>query len=352
MKTYILIFLLLVTLLSFGCSTPSESGGGNSTQGEWLIPRDEVFDGGPGQDGIPALVYPDLEHAQAIKYLNDNDLVIGVKIGEEVRAYPHLILDWHEIINDEINGSKFAVTYCPLTGTGIGWDRILNGSETTFGVSGLLYNSNLIPYDRATGSRWSQMLMKSVNGSLIGTTVKTIPVIETSWRTWKLMYPNSKVVSKLTGYSRSYGVYPYGDYKTNNNNFLFPFSPKDSRLPSKERIFGILVDGKAVAFTFNFFSTINIFNTSINDVPVVVFGNKGLNLAFAYERNFNGNVLEFNLTSNPLPALMRDNFGNIWNAFGEAIEGPDKGAKLKPVISFISYWFAWAAFYPETDIRN
>ncbi len=352
MKTYIKIIIFYFLIILSACSTPSESGDGNSAQGKWLIPRDEVYDGGPGQDGIPALVNPGFEHAQSVDYLKNDDLVIGIKIGDETRAYPHIILDWHEIINDEINGSKFAITYCPLTGSGIGWNRIINGNETTFGVSGLLYNSNLIPYDRATGSRWSQMLMKAVNGSLMGTDIKTVPVIETTWQTWKMMYPNSKVVSKLTGFSRSYGVYPYGDYKTNNNNFLFPYSPKDSRLPSKERVFGILIDSKAVAFTFNFFSTINIFNTTVNDVPVVVYGNKNLNLAFAYERKNNGKLLEFNLANSSPSAIMQDNFGNIWNVFGEAIEGPDKGAKLKPVISFISYWFAWAAFYPGTELRN
>ncbi len=344
-------FILILIILINNCTTPSETDT-NNTQGEWLIPQDEVFDGGPGQDGIPALTNPDVESAQTVTYLKDDDLVIGVKSGNEVRAYPHIILDWHEIINDNLENLSVAVTYCPLTGSAIGWNRLINGSETTFGVSGLLYNSNLIPYDRATGSRWSQMLMKSVNGKLIGQIINTVQVIETNWKTWKSMYPNSKVVTKNTGYNRSYGFYPYGDYKTNDNNFLFPVSHKDNRLPFKERVLGILVNGSAIAFTFDFFDTINISNFDFAGVPIVIYGSKEKNIAFAYKRELNGNILEFNITDKPLPAVMQDNFGNVWNIFGEAIEGPDKGEKLNNVVSFISYWFAWAAFYPETELKR
>ncbi len=344
--------ILIIIILTFSeCSQPSENPQ-SSVDGEWLIPQNEVFDGGPGQDRIPALTNPVIEPVQNITYLKDDDLVIGVKNDNNIRAYPHVILDWHEIINDNVGNLSVAVTYCPLTGSAIGWNRILNGSETIFGVSGLLYNSNLIPYDRATGSRWSQMLMKSVNGSLIGKNIKTETVVETTWKTWKEMYPESKVVSKNTGYSRSYGFYPYGDYKTNNNNLLFPVSHKDNRLPAKERVFGILINGDAFAFTFDFFNTINLTNTTLSNVPVVIYGNKEKNLAIAYESTVGNKVLNFNLTDKNLPAVFKDDLGNVWNIFGEAIEGPDKGTKLKPVTAFISYWFAWAAFYPDTELKK
>ena len=98
--------------------------------------------------------------------MSEVELVVGIVIDGHARAYPHKILDWHEIINDKIGNTAFAITYCPLTGTALGWDRTVNGTETTFGVSGLLYNTNLIPYDRLTGSYWSQMLSKSIRGSL------------------------------------------------------------------------------------------------------------------------------------------------------------------------------------------
>ena len=138
-------------------------GGGDGSPG-WLIPVGEVFDGGPGKDGIPALSNPQLVASSEVSFLGDGDLVIGVVIGGVARAYPHVILDWHEIINDQVGGEAYSLTYCPLTGSGIGWDRALSANATTFGVSGKLYNSNLIPYDRETDSYWSQMKLQCVFG--------------------------------------------------------------------------------------------------------------------------------------------------------------------------------------------
>ena len=106
--------------------------------GDWLIPSSEVFNGGPGKDGIPALLNPELGRLSNINYMENEDLVLGFVLNNEARAYPHKILDWHEIINDNIQGNDIVVTYCPLTGTGIGWDQFLHGKSSTFGVSGLL----------------------------------------------------------------------------------------------------------------------------------------------------------------------------------------------------------------------
>src|SRR3990172_4124896 len=161
MKNLAYMILLASILFTYGCDELNSDS--TEVPGDWLIPKDQIFDGGPGKDGIPALTNPQFASALSTSYLNNNDLVLIIKIGGEIRIYPHPILDWHEIINDDISGTKFTLTYCPLTGSGIAWNRVINGKETTFGVSGLLYNSNLIPYDRASNSNWSQMKMLSVN---------------------------------------------------------------------------------------------------------------------------------------------------------------------------------------------
>ena len=116
--------------------------------------------------------------------MDPDDLVIAIQTGEGVKAYSHPVLDWHEIANDELPaGKNLALTYCPLTGTAIGWNNDINGEKTTFGVSGLLYNSNLMPYDRASNSTWSQMSHKCVNGALIGTEIETFHLIEMNFNT-------------------------------------------------------------------------------------------------------------------------------------------------------------------------
>lgn len=133
-------FLFVITFLIIihtGCDTV-ESTKTNNTSGDWLLKENEIFDGGPGKDGIPALESPNFTDVTSIRYLTDNDLVLIAKINGEIKIYPHPILDWHEIINDGIGGTKYAITYCPLTGSGISWNRTIDGVETTFGVSTIL----------------------------------------------------------------------------------------------------------------------------------------------------------------------------------------------------------------------
>ena len=143
------IGLSLLLIIGMGCN--DEEGG------VWSIPNEQVLDGGPGKDGIPSVDNPIFYDISQNTVYEEEDLVVGYKRDTAARAYPHVVLDWHEIVNDEINGFPMTITYCPLTGTAIGWDRTIDGNVTTFGVSGLLYNSNLIPYDRRTNSNWSQM---------------------------------------------------------------------------------------------------------------------------------------------------------------------------------------------------
>jgi len=222
------------------------------SDGAWLIPSSEIRDGGPGKDGIPYLIKPQMKNALTISYLKDHDLILGTKRDGEVRGYPHPILDWHEIINDNSGDESYSITYCPLTGTGIGWNRNFNNQVNLFGVSGLLYNTNLLPYDRNTDSYWSQIRMECVYGDLKGEKIKTYPVVEMNWRTWKTMFPDSKVVSRDTGHSRNYGNYPYGSYKT-NNSLIFPVDIVDQRLSKKEIVHGIVINDKAKVYRFSDF---------------------------------------------------------------------------------------------------
>lgn len=351
--SYCLCFMGLSFLAS--CSDVGQDSvpGGNSSA-EWLIPSSEVFDGGPGKDGIPSIDKPKFSDVSGIDFLSDNDLVIGIKVGNEVRAYSHSILDWHEIVNDKIGNLPIAINYCPLTGTGIGWKREIKGQETTFGVSGLLYNTNLILYDRKTDSRWSQMLLTSVNGEMIGAEADTYPVVETTWKTWKTLFPNSKVLNKNTGFSRNYGVYPYGSYRTNHDLLIFPVSRDDNRLPRKERGLGIILGGRAKFYSLQSFGvgTVQVVQDQFFERELVLAGSAGQNFLVVFERRLpDGTLLDFQASSQVgQPIVMTDSEGNQWNIFGEAVAGPRQGTQLKPLESYIGYWFAWATFYPDIQI--
>ena len=332
----------------------NNSNGNNNNNNEWLIPKSEVFDGGPGKDGIPALTEPLFIGAGAANYVSDDDLVLGYVVGDEARAYPHSILDWHEIINDQIGGVNISVTYCPLTGTGIGWNREINGKVTSFGVSGLLYNSNLIPYDRETDSNWSQIRLDCVNGNLSGTEIETYALVETTWKTWKEMYPDTKVVSSSTGYNRSYGVYPYGSYRTNHDYLIFPVANKDNRFENKDRVHGIVMKGNARVYPLTAFGNeVQVIQDQFEGEDFVVAGNGEDNFAVSFLRDpGDGTLLSFTAVQDQYPVVMTDGEGNQWDVLGTAVSGPRQGTRLTHARSFIGYWFSFAAFYPEVSIHG
>ncbi len=329
-------------MLLISCSTKD-----NPAPRRWLIPEGQVRDGGPGKDGIPSVDNPSFITIDEVDFLADDDLVVGMYYNGHAKAYPHPILDWHEIVNDDFDDRSFALTYCPLTGTGIAWNRMVDGQLTTFGVSGKLYNNNLLPYDRRTDSYWSQLKLECVNGELIGTSPEVFSTLETTWATWKKMYPNSKILSKNTGFSRNYGVYPYGNYKTDNNYFLFPNSPQDDRLPSKERVLGVLNNGNNKVYSINLFETPRVIYDQLGADEIMVIGSKPDHFIVAfYKKDIEGFMVDLG----DLPILGTDASGNVLTVSGRIIAGPENGAQLLQPVSFMGYWFAFGAFYRDIAI--
>ena len=356
MRKEVLLAPMVIGLSLWSCESGTDETGSLKSSGlkdgEWSIPVSEVRDGGPGKDGIPALADPEFIGIDEATYLKEHDLVIGFAKGDVSRAYPHSILDWHEIVNDRVEDINISVTYCPLTGTGIGWDREIDGNVTTFGVSGLLYNSNLIPYDRETGSNWTQIGLECVNGSLIGAKAKTHVLVETTWKTWKEMYPASMVLSKSTGYSRNYGHYPYGQYRTDHDYFIFPVANKDDRRPNKERVHGIVYNGTSRVYPMGSFGDqVTVVEDEIYGEAFVVVGSKVDNFAVSFFRDpGDGTILTFCGVQNQYPVVMTDAEGSSWDVFGRALTGPREGTQLAHANSFMGYWFSFAAFYPDVSV--
>ena len=352
-KTF--IYLLILILVST-CSTSNDAID-NSSQGDqgnggdnsnWSIPIAEVKDGGPGKDGIPSIDNPQFLNVNQIDFLTDDDLIIGTINGDVVKAYPHPILDWHEVINDEINNNSVTINYCPLTGTAFGWKSETNGTKSTFGVSGLLYNANLILYDRNTDSNWSQIRLECVNGDLIGDKPELINIVETNWKTWKTLYPNSKILSTDTGFSRNYNNYPYGPYKVSQTYFIFQPSIFNDALPNKERIYAIIDNDESKVYQFTDFENGNIIKDSFKSINYLVIGDE--NVIKAFKLTSDQSDLNFTYNFNNSESFFDDNEGNKWSVFGKAIEGPRTGEQLTPAKSVISYWFAIAVFYPNPEI--
>lgn len=227
---------------------------------DWLVSSDFIFTGA-GMDAIPAIEEPTFSDLQSSVHdvdvsldIADDELCILVNIGNEYRAYPHNVLDWHEIVNDVVGGEAISIVYCPLTGSASIWSRVINGELTTFGVSGLLYNNNIIPYDRKTNSRWSQVYNQSVSGSLKGEAITSFGYIQAPWSELKKLNVSIALLSKETGYSRDYNEYPYGDYRENNDFILFPSSHVEERIANKEQTFLAIKNGSVKAYPLSVFS--------------------------------------------------------------------------------------------------
>lgn len=354
-KILIFILSLIITAACSTSETPSEqltgtpgspNGSGDDTNppsrvnGSWLIPKDQVRDGGPGKDGIPSIDFPQFIPVNEVTFLSDDDLVVGVMHNGVPKAYPHRILDWHEVVNDE----DLAINYCPLTGTAFVWEA----KDVDFGVSGLLYNSNLIMYDRNTDSNWSQLGLQCVNGEEIGERPTLLKLVETDWKTWKSLYPNTQVLSLKTGFPRDYTVYPYGDYKTNHERLIFSVSPTNDALPSKQRVFTLVNRGSSKAYKFSDLSGGKAFKDTFSFADYVIVGNQSI--ANAFELNENQKHLNFEYSYAGSNEFFKDDEGNTWNIFGEAIDGPRKGEELGTASAVVSFWFAVAAFYPNIEI--
>ncbi len=361
------IFFIAIfsSLLILSCSDSSSIGDNNNDnsnnnnnpppsndRGPWSIDQSKVFDGGPGKDGIPALINPNVTLASEDNFLNNNDLVIGLKYSNQIVAFPHKILDYHEIINVDLNtGHSIAITYCPLTGTGVGWNRDFDGTNTTFGVSGLLYKNNLIPYDRETDSYWSQLKLECVNGKLLKQLPETTSLPEMRWAVWKKLYPESRVVSTNTGHSRNYGVSPYGDYPTNNEYFIFPTEPLKNFIDAKERVHTIIADDTAIVYRFLNFGRGLIITDTFAGKNIIVVGNEDFIVSFELDESTSN--LEFVYSYDDTEIILSDNEGNNWNLFGEALSGPRKGAFLKAAeTSMMAYYFSIENFYPNVVIYN
>lgn len=356
MRLSLLLFPILTFYLAINACKSDPDSPTPDIDRDWLIPANQVRDGGPGKDGIPSIdnpVFVSISEAEA--FLDGEDLVVGVRQGNTVRAYPHIILDWHEIVNDNIDDHFFSLIYCPLTGSATAWDREHQGKLSSFGVSGLLYNTNIIPYDRETDSNWSQMRLECVNGERSGESPESYQVIETSWATWKNMYPNSEILSTNTGFNRSYGSYPYGGYRT-NSQIIFPVENLDERLHAKDRALAVIIDGQAKGYPLSAFETetdetIRVIEETVGGQDLVIVGSVINNIAAAYQRTLpNGTILSFEAAKSGGAAMLRDQEGTEWDAFGVGVSGPRQGERLARVESFTAYWFAWGTFYPDLEL--
>ena len=345
-----------------------------AAQGEWrtdfskhTVPLEEIVSGGPPKDGIPAIDEPRfVTPADADRWIDDKEPVVVVVHEGDARAYPYQVLIWHEIVNDVVGGLPLAITYCPLCNTALVFVRRHDGEVLDFGTTGRLRHSDLVMYDRQTESWWQQATGEAIVGTYAGDRLEFYPAQTTSWADFKRAHPKGRVLSKDTGYDRPYGRNPYTGYDEGRGPIAGFFSKEvDERLPAMERVAAVTLEGHHVAYPFSVLRDIRIINDQIAGEPVAVFWAPGTASALdarivargrdvgtsgVFRRTVNGQTLTFE--AGDTGRFVDRETGSIWDITGRAIGGPLTDTQLEPIPHGNHFWFAWAAFRPETEIRR
>lgn len=299
--------LLIVCGLLLGQTVWASSLNGFNLE-QSLIPAAEIHQGGPPRDGIPALTSPKFIKASHASFLEPNDRVLGVHLNGQSKAYPISIMNWHEIVNDHVGNQAVVVTYCPLCGSGVAFSAVVNQQQLNFGVSGLLYNSDVLLYDRESESLWSQLLAQAITGRFKGSSLKLVPMEHTRWQDWLARFPDTLVLSEQTGYRRDYHRDPYAGYEDDAGTY-FPISHHDARYHPKERVLGIEIEGHFRAYPFAELSrTQGVIREEIQGISITI----------------------------------------QYDAKNQTARALDASGQLLPGIT--AFWFAWMAFHPDSSV--
>ena len=328
------------------------------------VPYGDVLSGGPPKDGIPAIDNPRFVTVEAADaWLGPQEPVVLVEVGEVAKAYPLQVLTWHEIVNDEVGGVPLCITFCPLCNTAIGFKREFDGQVLDFGTTGRLRYSNLIMYDRQTETWWQQATGAGIAGRYAGSRLEFYPANIISWEQFRSSHPQAEVLSRNTGYQRTYGRNPYAGYdNVNNTPFLYRGPRTPDALPPMARVLTVDLDGAAVAYPYEVLAERLVIDDTVAGQAVTVFWQAGTASALdsgsiasgrdvgtgaAFSRELDGRVLDFERQGE----VIRDRqTASSWNLLGEATAGQLQGRKLSPMVSVNHFWFSWAAFRPETRV--
>lgn len=315
-----------------------------------LIRLDEIDWGGVPVNGIPPLEYPEVLQASVADYLDDDDIVFGIAMGGEARAYPKRILAWHEMALDRVGGTELTIVYCTLCGTVIPYESAIDGRHVRFGTSGLLYRSNKLMFDHETSSLWSTFEGRPVVGALVdsGLELRARAVVTTTWEAWRTRHPDTTVLSLETGHDRDYteGA-AYRDYFS-NDRLMFQVPDEDDRLSNKDEVLVMRLSDPAtgasqpVAIAERFLRRNRVYHTEVaGHRLVVVTSREGANRVF--------DSVDVDFTQVDDPDVVVDAQGRTWRVTEDALVlTEDPSVTRSRVPAQRAFWFGWRAQFPDT----
>ena len=310
-----------------------------------VIDDDPVVRGMP-RDGIPAIDEPRfLTGRRAAETMQDDEMVIGIEINGEARAYSIWQLNTHEVVNDRIGDLPIVVTWCPLCFTGIVYDRRVGGREVTFGIEGVLWRENQVLYDRQTESWWSQAAGRAIRGDCEGQELIQVASVMTTWAEWVVDHPDTLLLSKYTpeGLEGYYDM--YAAYHANTNLGVTGLRRAVGSRDPKLRVAGFRVDGRAFTIGLDALPAHALLVADVDGVSFVVSGDGATGV-----RVFRaGSHALVAAEEGPVGTLVDRKTGSLWDGRrGVATDGPLAGTALDEIAVTPSYWFAWQAFFPQT----
>jgi hypothetical protein len=351
-------------VVALGEDRPSfERAGWRTDFSRRSVPLEEIHTGGPLRDGVPPIDEPRaVGRTAAEPFLSERDPVLAVVVGGTARAYPVRTLVWHEIVNDSLNGRPIAVTYSPLSNSSLVFDRRVGGRVRSFGTTGNLRRSNLVMWDRESESWWQQLTARAIVGELAGTSLPPLPAQTLSWAGFKRRHPRGDVLSRDTGASRDYASNPYLGYdRPLTRPHLFR-GRVDPRLAPKERVVALLDAAPPIAVAFRRLQRERVVEAGVGATPVVVIYGRGVASAIdadsterskdvgtagVFDRRVGARRLSF---VSRRGAVVDRETGSEWDVTGRAVSGRLRGTRLRPLRHDQPFWFALAAFAPETRI--
>ncbi|WP_462252653.1 DUF3179 domain-containing protein [Ekhidna sp.] len=304
--------------------------------------------GGVIQDGIPPLRSPEMISAQEATYLEDDNIIFGIEVNGDFRAYPKRILAWHEMFVDEVGGIPVCGVYCTLCGTVILYKTQFEGKNYEMGTSGFLYRSNKLMYDKATQSLWNTVWGKPVIGPLKnqGIQFEHMSVVTTTWGEWKKRHPNTTVLSLNTGHKRNYdeGVAYQEYFGTDELMFNVPFD--DRRLKNKQEVLALRFPEypkEQLAISAKFLKKNPVYHDKIGAIEFVVLTDES-----GANRVYESQGLMFESFDQEVSVI--DALGEKWRLYEDKLERDDKSQVLKRLPYHRAFWFGWHAAYPNTRL--
>ncbi|MBA2316892.1 MAG: DUF3179 domain-containing protein [Euzebyales bacterium] len=330
-----------------------------------LVSLDEIRSGGPPPDGIPPIDDPTFQPVgEASEWLTGRDPIMAVKAGGEVRGYPLAILTFHEIVNDTVGGEEIVVTYCPLCNSGLVFRRVLDGEVLSFGTSGRLWRSNLVMYDRATRTLWSQFTGEAIVGDRVGDELERLPMQIVGFDAFAEAWPGAPVLSRDTGVERPYGSNPYVGYEDSESPFLFDGETR-GRLDQMDRIVAAGGEDDPVAYPWDRLAAERVVHDEIDGREVVVLWAPGaasaLDSQSIAESRDVGQAGVFRAEADGQPLKLEPVVGgrfadaatgSTWTVTGAAIDGPLAGTQLERLHHDDTFWFVQFAFRPGTRVED